>query len=88
MKNITVFVSENFKFLEEKFSIYLNRRVFVMNWKIFYIVLADVCGKQEEVFQGVWCSTRRGNKERKETRLKLFLWFMSLLLARFLFGTV
>ena len=29
-KNITVFVSENFKFLEEKFSIYLNRRVFVM----------------------------------------------------------
>ena len=30
MKNITVFVSENFKFLEEKFSVYLNRRVFVM----------------------------------------------------------
>ena len=30
MKNIVVFVSENFKFLEEKFSIYLNRRVFVM----------------------------------------------------------
>ena len=30
MKNITVFVSENFKFLEENFSIYLNRRVFVM----------------------------------------------------------
>ena len=31
MKNITVFLSENFKFLEEKFSIYLNRRVFVMD---------------------------------------------------------
>ena len=31
MENITVFVSENFKFLEEKFSIYLNRRVFVMD---------------------------------------------------------
>ena len=31
MKNITFFfLSENFKFLEEKFSIYLNRRVFVM----------------------------------------------------------
>ena len=30
MKNITVFVSGNFKFLEEKFSIYLNRRVLVM----------------------------------------------------------
>ena len=31
MKNITVFLSENFKFLEEKFSIYLNRHVFVMS---------------------------------------------------------
>ena len=31
MKNIRVFLSENFQFLEVKFSIYLNRRVFVMN---------------------------------------------------------
>ena len=30
MKNIRDFLSENFQFLEEKFSIYLNRRVFVM----------------------------------------------------------
>ena len=30
MKNIGVFVSENFQFLEVKFSIYLNRSVFVM----------------------------------------------------------
>ena len=30
MKNIRVFVSENFQFLEVKFSTYLNRRVFVM----------------------------------------------------------
>ena len=29
MKNIRVFLSENFQFLEVKFSIYLNRRVFV-----------------------------------------------------------
>ena len=29
-KNIGVFLSENFQFLEVKFSIYLNRRVFVM----------------------------------------------------------
>ena len=45
MKNIRVFVSENFQFLEEKFSIYLNRRVFVMEgldivhiptFKLFY----------------------------------------------------
>ena len=32
MKNIRVFVSENFQFLEVKFSIYLNRRVVVMSW--------------------------------------------------------
>ena len=30
MKNIRVFLSENFHFLEVKFSVYLNRRVFVM----------------------------------------------------------
>ena len=29
-----VFVAENFKFMEEKFSIYLNRRVFVMSRRI------------------------------------------------------
>ena len=31
MKNIGVFLSEIFQFLEEKFSMYLNRRVFVMH---------------------------------------------------------
>ena len=31
MKNIRVFLYENFQFLEVKFSIYLNRRVFIMN---------------------------------------------------------
>ena len=30
MKNIKVFVSENFQFLEVKFSIYLNRCVSIM----------------------------------------------------------
>ena len=30
MKNIRVFLTENFQFLEVKFPIYLNRRVFVM----------------------------------------------------------
>ena len=30
MKNIRVFLSENFQCLEVKFSIYLNRRVFAM----------------------------------------------------------
>ena len=32
-KNIRVFLSKNFQLLEVKFSIYLNRRVFVMLWK-------------------------------------------------------
>ena len=34
MKTIRVFLSEKFQFLVVKFSIYLNRRVFVMrsNW--------------------------------------------------------
>ena len=35
MNNIR-FLSENFMFLEVKFSIYLNRRVFVMFFKIVY----------------------------------------------------
>ena len=30
MKNIRVFLSENFQFLDMKFSIYLNRHFFVM----------------------------------------------------------
>ena len=30
MKNIRIFLSENFQFLVEKFSVYLNRHVFVM----------------------------------------------------------
>ena len=32
MKNIRGFVSENFQFFEVKFSIYLNRLVFVMSY--------------------------------------------------------
>ena len=31
MKNIRIFLSENFPFLVVKFSIYLNRSVFVMH---------------------------------------------------------
>ena len=31
MKNIRGFLPENFQFLEVKFSVYLNRRIFVMS---------------------------------------------------------
>ena len=40
MKNIRVFfLSENFQFLEEKFSRYLNRHVFVMTTLLHYVVV-------------------------------------------------
>ena len=35
MKNIRIFLSENFHFLVLKFSVYLNRHVFVMNIHLF-----------------------------------------------------
>ena len=37
MKNIRIVLSENFQFLEVKFSIYLNRRVFVMRKKRLFL---------------------------------------------------
>ena len=42
MKNIKSFLSENFQFLEVKFSIYLNRRVFVMYFLSCYDMLEDI----------------------------------------------
>ena len=39
MKNIRLFLSENFQFLVAKFTIYLNRRVFVMTLLTVNIVL-------------------------------------------------
>ena len=38
MKNIRFFLSGNFHFWVVKFSVYLNRRVFVMNWEQLYTV--------------------------------------------------
>ena len=38
-KKISQFLSENFQFLEVKFSIYLNRRVFVMFFFFFFFHL-------------------------------------------------
>ena len=38
MKNIRVFLSKTFQFLEVKFSMYLNRRVFVMRGGIHILV--------------------------------------------------
>ena len=43
MKKYQSFSSENFQFLEVKFSIYLNRCVFVMqtNWPVQFAVLSS-----------------------------------------------
>ena len=38
MKNIRFFLSENFHFLVVNFSVYLNRRVFVMDTGIKWLI--------------------------------------------------
>ena len=42
MKNIRVFLSENFQFLEVKFSIYLNRCVFVIPDNIYIYIEREI----------------------------------------------
>ena len=44
MKNIRVFLSENFHFLVVKFSVYLNRHVLVMK----------MCGRRERCISSKW----------------------------------
>ena len=57
MKNIRVFLFETFQFLEGKFSMYLNRRVFVMSSDRSEAVLPMqfffVCIKARRKVQGV-----------------------------------
>ena len=42
MKKYHNFLSENFNFLEEKFSIYLNRRIFVMTGYSFLCIIVHI----------------------------------------------
>ena len=53
MKNIGSVFSENFQFLEVKFSIYMNRRVFVMGSNKHYNkTMTSVClGYELKIFQ-------------------------------------
>ena len=53
MKNINVFLSENFPFLEAKFSIYLNRRVFVMI-PMYAIYHGRILGMIKTCYLNVW----------------------------------
>ena len=41
MKNIKIFIDENFNFTVIKFSIYLNRRVFVMDCILISFVIIE-----------------------------------------------
>ena len=62
MKNISVFLSESFQFFVVKFSIYLNRRVFVMicsHTFTFKLVLLAYLDKPDAanlpgMSEGVW----------------------------------
>ena len=47
MKNINFFLSENFHFLVVKFSIYLNRHVFVMDCRDFFSIIISTNLKAE-----------------------------------------
>ena len=49
MKNIRVFLSENFQFLELKFSLYLNRYVFVIPSSTEKIIQANAATNTYEI---------------------------------------
>ena len=42
MKNIRIFISENFHFLVVKVSVYLNRRVFVMVFHFSLVIIMRI----------------------------------------------
>ena len=52
MKNVSVFLSENFQFLDVKISIYLNRRVFVMPTQslLFHYCISDAASDQDLLY--------------------------------------
>ena len=54
MKNIRVFVSENFQFLEVNFSIYLNRRVFVMDVRDVVVFSLSYMTQSNRVCNFLW----------------------------------
>ena len=68
MKNIRAFVSENFQFLEVKFSVYLNRRVFVIgsmrgnhSMNMSSLACKGMARKASEVRKKQWSNFRTKN---------------------------
>ena len=56
MKNIRIFISENFQFLVVKFSVYLNRRVFVMGPDVCLTLCCFVVHSTRRfVLSFAWC---------------------------------
>ena len=64
MKNIS-FLPEKFRFLEVKFSIYLNRRVFVMASLIWLCMLNRLCAYAVVIIKSI--KVVLGNKENIKT---------------------
>ena len=57
MKNIRDLLSENFQFLKVKFSIYLNRRVFIMGEKfcdfLFALLYSEPSLQRQHLFERI-----------------------------------
>ena len=65
MKNIRIFLSENFPFLVVKFSIYLNRRVFVMLRMQRFFIWTTNSDQTARIHRLIWVfSWRTCNKVR------------------------
>ena len=50
MKNIRFYLSENFQFLEVKFSVYLNKRVFVMQTSLLLTCMKSLNKTKTAIF--------------------------------------
>ena len=67
MKNIS-FLSENFQFLEVKFSIYMNRHVFVMGPSFEGIL--SICSKGSSLLNKMAAMPIYGEKKKKKKKKK------------------
>ena len=67
---ISEFVSENFQFLVVKFSIYLNRRVFVMNTSTLMEDLVSSLSPQRNEEKRQRNQKRRGKRDTVEDEEK------------------
>ena len=86
MKNIRIFLSENFQFLVVTLSIYLNRRIFIMlivdktEWRLTISMLGNFSRRHFEIFfllfqkRGFGISCKLSPKETMCEISNLFFW--------------